>query len=113
MQDEPVNSAGSGNTTPDTSGIGTRTAQIRAERQGNADSRGYHIFHTASNSKPATDSGMCSGQVTVSVPHDQTHAALDQGPLYDSTIMPVASPINTGVYPSKPGSLSRDSLLPI
>jgi hypothetical protein len=88
MQDEPVNSAGSGNTTPDASGIGTSTAQIRAEIQGNADGRLYHIFYAASDSKPATDSGMCSGQFTVSVPHDQTHVALPQT---SSSLLPSSS----------------------
>ena len=38
--------------------------------------------------KRASDSGTCSGQVTVSVPHDQAHAAVDEGPLYDSTVLP-------------------------
>src|SRR6185312_8080284 len=88
MQDEPVNSAGSGNTTPDAAGVGTSTAQVRAERQGPADGRVYHIFYTASDAKPGSNSGTCTGQVLVSVPHDQTHAAVDQGPLYDSTVMP-------------------------
>jgi len=88
MQDEPVNSAGSGNTTPDGSGVGTSTAQIRSERQGPADGRVYHIFYTASDAKPGSNYGTCTGQVLVSVPHDQTHPAVDQGPLYDSTVMP-------------------------
>ena len=88
MQDEPVNSAGSGNTSPDGSGVGTSPAQVRSERSGNADGRVYHIFFTASDGKGASDSGTCSGQVTVSVPHDQAHAAVDEGPLYDSTVLP-------------------------
>ena len=91
MQDEPVNSAGSGNTSPDGSGVGTNTAQVRSERSGNEDGRVYHIFFTASDGKQANDSGTCSGQVTVSVPHDQAHAAVDEGPLYDSTILPSSS----------------------
>src|SRR6185312_8230123 len=78
----------SGNTTPDASGVGTSTAQVRAERQGPADGRVYHIFYTASDAKPSSNSGTCTGQVLVSVPHDQTHAAVDQGALYDSTVMP-------------------------
>ena len=94
MQDEPVNSAGSGNTSPDGSGVGTSTAHVRAEREGNGDGRVYPIYFTASDGKAASDSGTCNGQILVSVPHDQAHPAIDEGPLYDSTVMPSGNNIN-------------------
>lgn len=85
-QDEPTDTYGDGKFTPDGEGIGTDTARIRAERAGTAkvpgDGRVYHIGFTADDGK----GGTCSGTVTVAVPHDQRGtAAVDGGPLYDST----------------------------
>jgi streptogramin lyase len=86
-QDEPVNGTGDGDTGPDGRGVGTATAEIRAERVGTpkapGDGRVYHITFSAADGQ----GGTCSGTVKVSVPHDQRGAAaIDGGPLYDSTI---------------------------
>ncbi len=81
FQDEEVSGKGSGNTSPDGTGVGTDTVQIRAEKSGKGDGRVYHIEFTASDGELT-----CSGIVTVGVPHDQRGTdAVDQGPLYDST----------------------------
>jgi hypothetical protein len=87
MQDEPVNSVGSRNTAPDGWGVGTSTAYVRAERQDANDGRVYHINFIAKDGKQASNSATCSGQVLVSVPHDQAHSAVDGGPRYDSTVL--------------------------
>ena len=81
FQDEPV-----GRSTPDGTGIGTSTANVRAERTGTpsvpGDGRVYRIFFTADDG----NGGQCSATVTVCVPHDQQDATcVDQGPLFDST----------------------------
>ena len=83
FQDEPVNGTGDGDTAPDGAGIGTPTAQVRAERAGKGNGRVYHIGFTATDSSNNT----CSGTVTVSVPKSQgkNGAAVDDGALYDST----------------------------
>jgi len=81
FQDEKVSGKGSGNSSPDGAGVGTDTAQIRAEKSGKGDGRVYHIEFTASDGELA-----CSGVVTVGVPHDKRGTdAVDQGPLFDST----------------------------
>jgi hypothetical protein len=76
FQDEPTGGA------PDGSGLGTPTAQLRAERVGNGNGRVYHVGYTA-------DDGLatCTGEVVVSVPKSQgkNGAAVDDGPQYDST----------------------------
>lgn len=81
-QDEPVNGLGDGDTSPDgLVGIGNATAQVRAERSGNGNGRVYHIGFEANDGRGAA----CNGEVKVSVPHNQKKAAIDNGPLYDST----------------------------
>ena len=87
FQDEPTDTNGDGAFTPDGAGVGTSTAEVRAERAGTprlpGDGRVYHISFTASDTFGAT----CSGTVQVGVPHDQRgDAAVDGGPLFDSTI---------------------------
>ena len=66
-------------------GIGTPTAQVRAERSGTdkvpGDGRVYHISFTATDEYGAT----CDGEVTVGVPHDKKDTPVDGGALYDST----------------------------
>lgn len=81
FQDEPV---GFGTSAPDGKGIGTSTAELRAERDQNADGRVYHIFFTAMDSQ----GGSCSGEVLVGIPSDQggETVPIDGGALYDSTI---------------------------
>jgi hypothetical protein len=86
-QDEVVNGPGDGNTGPDGAGVGTGTAQVRAERAGTpkapGDGRVYHVAFSASDGQ----GGTCTGSVKVSVPHDKRgSAAVDGGPLYDSTV---------------------------
>ena len=82
-QDEPVNGTGDGDTGPDAAGLGTSTAQLRAERAGNGNGRVYHISFSAADPLGYT----CTGAVNVSVPKNQGKygAAIDDGPLYDST----------------------------
>ncbi len=82
-QDEPTNGLGDGDTSPDGFGVGTDTAQVRSERSGTANGRVYHIYFMAEDGM----GGVCEGEVTVSVPHDQRdEPAVDDGPLYDSTM---------------------------
>jgi hypothetical protein len=91
-QDEPVlaNGQGAGQTAPDGTGVGTDTASVRAERNGNpntpGDGRVYHISFTAEDGR----GGLCTGAVTVCVPHDQGpgHECVDGGPLFDSSAGP-------------------------
>ena len=80
-QDEPVNGPNDGNTSPDGQGVGTATAQVRAERAGNGNGRVYHIGFTATDASGDT----CSGVVTVGVPISRNSLASDDGALYDST----------------------------
>jgi hypothetical protein len=85
-QDEPVDTYGDGRFTPDGQGVGTSTAQVRAERAGTprvpGNGRVYHIYFSADDGH----GGMCTGEVRVAVPHDQNEPAVDDGALYDSTI---------------------------
>lgn len=84
-QDEPLDTTGDGKFTPDGKGVGTATAELRAERTGNpkvpGNGRVYHVAFTATDSGGAT----CSGVVKVGVPHDQASSAVDDGPKFDST----------------------------
>ena len=88
FQDEPVDAKGSGNTAPDGKGVGTDTAEVRAERSGSkkvpGNGRVYHIGFTADDG----NGGTCSSTVTVCVPHDQSGTdCVDDGLLYDSTAL--------------------------
>lgn len=82
FQDEPV--MGPGNKSDiDGMGVGTATAQLRAERlSGNG--RVYHVYFTAVDPHGSS----CSGEVLVGVPKSQGSGGepIDDGPLYDSTI---------------------------
>jgi hypothetical protein len=86
--DEPTNTSGDGNTAIDGAGVGTDTAEVRAERTGDkkvpGNGRVYHIGFTADDG----NGGSCSGTVSVGVPHDQgkNTVLVDDGPLYDSTV---------------------------
>jgi hypothetical protein len=83
FQDEPTSGLGDGDQSPDGAGVGTDTARVRSERSGTGDGRVYHISFTAEDGI----GGTCSGEVLVSVPHDQNGAAaVDQGALFDSTL---------------------------
>lgn len=83
FQDEPVNGRGDGNTAPDGDGVGTATAQLRAERAGIGNGRVYHIGFSADDG----NGGMCSGELLVGVPKSQGKKGgpVDDGALYDST----------------------------
>jgi streptogramin lyase len=85
-QDEAVNAKGSGNTAPDGRGVGTNTAEVRAERVGGGNGRVYHIGFTADDG----NGGVCTGDVQVGVPHDKGKGAtpVDDGAFYNSTLMP-------------------------
>jgi len=87
FQDEEVNARGSGKTSPDGMGIGDSIAQVRAERAGTnktpGNGRVYHIFFTADDGY----GGSCSGKVLIGVPHDKKDTPVDDGPLYDSTVV--------------------------
>jgi PKD repeat protein len=84
-QDEPVDTPGhdDGSFAPDGKGVGTNTAQVRAERAGSGNGRVYHLFFTAKDGQ----GGTCTGEVLVGVPHDQGQGSVpvDDGARYDST----------------------------
>lgn len=83
-QDEAVSAQGSGNTGPDARGVGTDTAEVRAERSGPGDGRVYHIMYTAEFG----DAESCSGTLLVGIPHDRGkkgRVPVDGGALFDST----------------------------
>mgnify|MGYP001813148072 FL=1 len=84
FQDEAVDAPGSGNTAPDGRGIGTPSAEVRAERAGGGDGRVYHIGFTAEDG----NGGACTGVVQVGVPHSSGGVAADDGALFDSTVEP-------------------------
>lgn len=73
-QNEPVDSTGDGSFAPDSGGLGTSTASVRAERDGAGDGRIYTINFTADDQigPNAIDGGDCSGSVSVIVPHDMS-----------------------------------------
>lgn len=67
----------------DATGVGTNTANVRAERSGTGDGRVYEITFSASDGKASS-----IGKVRVKVPHDQsdkTCPAVDNGQIYDAT----------------------------
>ncbi|HSS52910.1 MAG TPA: hypothetical protein VLX28_28535, partial [Thermoanaerobaculia bacterium] len=84
LQSEPSNGAGDGSACPDAQGLGTSTAQVRAERSGNGSGRVYTLRFTAT-----TDSGgLCQGSVDVCVPHDHAHGCAAAVATIDSTSCP-------------------------
>jgi chitinase len=80
FQDEPLTGA-EDHTSPDARLEPSGIADIRAERRNSGDGRVYHLFFTASDAY----GGSCSGEVKVSVPRKDRGAAVDEGPLYNST----------------------------
>jgi hypothetical protein len=88
-QDEPLEDLGDGSFEPDGDGVGTSTAQVRAERSGTkkvpGDGRVYAIAFIADDGQGAT----CENVVTVCVPHDMRTGSqcVDSGQIYDSTGM--------------------------
>jgi hypothetical protein len=83
LQDEPVHTPGSGSTSPDARGVGTATAELRAERDGGGNGRVYHVSFTADDGQ----GGTCSGEVLVGVPASVNSEPVDDGPLHDSTLV--------------------------
>lgn len=81
QQDEPVNGAGDGDTSPDAVFTGPHDTglQVRAERAGPGDGRVYVISVLVTD---GTDS--CTGEVTVSVPKQDKRPAADSGARFDS-----------------------------
>jgi predicted extracellular nuclease len=90
FQDEPVNGTGDGNTSQDGEldayGAWMHVALLRAERDGGGNGRVYHVTFRATD--PLGFS--CTGSVQVSVPLNQGKkgSAVDDGPLYDSMLVP-------------------------
>ncbi|HST86299.1 MAG TPA: vWA domain-containing protein [Kineosporiaceae bacterium] len=72
-QDEALNTAADGNTTPDAAWVAghSNQVQVRAERSGQGDGRVYRISVSATDGKDTCT----SGKVYVSVPHDQSGPA--------------------------------------
>jgi hypothetical protein len=83
LQDEAVDAPGSGSTSRDGRGVGTGTAEVRAERACGGNGRVYHITFTADDG----DGGTCSGEVLIGVPKSRWHTPVDDGALYDSTVV--------------------------
>lgn len=67
-QDEPTSGTGNSDLSPDGQGIGTATAQVRAERVGNGNGRYYYISFTAKDGQVNEPAGSCSGVVQISIP---------------------------------------------
>lgn len=79
-QDEPLNSGGDGDTSPDALLGANGALWLRAERSGTGDGRVYTIGFRVSDGNAS-----CTGTVRVSVPHSAKRAAvLTPGPGYDS-----------------------------
>ena len=84
LQDEPVHEASGARRGADARGLGSATAQLRAERNGNGNGRVYTIVYEASDGR----GGVCAGRVKVCVPHDMGRGrdCADDGELYDATL---------------------------
>ncbi len=84
FQDEPADSNGDGRFAPDGDGVGTSTAEVRAERAGVGNGRVYHIRFTAHDAY----GGSCFGEVLVGVPKSRGRrgGSVDGGALFDSTV---------------------------
>jgi hypothetical protein len=82
-QDESTDGLGDGHTCPDGEGIGTSTAQLRAERSASIGGNGrvYAICFTASDGR----GGTCQGSVTVGVPRSSNRSFVNDGANFDST----------------------------
>lgn len=82
FQDEPVDAPGSGKTGPDGWGVGSASATVRAERVEGGNGRVYRISFTADDGY-----GTCSKEVLVGVPEGRKGTPVDDGTLYDSTVV--------------------------
>jgi cysteine-rich repeat protein len=85
-QDEPLDGLGDGDTAPDAMLNTDGSVDLRAERAGTkkvpGDGRVYHVRFVADDGV----GGLCKGEVTVCVPHDQGNGSVcvDGGLLYNS-----------------------------
>lgn len=79
-QDEPTDGLGDGDTSPDAVSDVSKVL-LRAERSGTGNGRVYQIGFTADDGQ----GGVCTGAVTVSVPHSSREQAIDDGQAYDSS----------------------------
>jgi streptogramin lyase len=86
-QDEPVNSNGDGSFTPDGKGVGTSTAELRAERASPKKVPGNGRVYTLTFTATDPYGLMCEGTVRVNVPHNMGQPSIDDGPNYDSTAL--------------------------
>ncbi|MCC7261764.1 MAG: Ig-like domain repeat protein [Candidatus Latescibacteria bacterium] len=106
-QDEAINGTGDGDTGPDGAGIGTATAQVRAERAGAAKTPGngrvYAIWFTAADEA----GGAASGKVLVRVPYDQNpkQAPVDDGQRYNSVTGQAVGALAKLLAPVRPTAL--------
>jgi len=87
FQDEPINGIADGDTAPDARKRGANKVDLRAERAGSpqvpGNGRVYYINFSGNDGR----GGVCTGTVTVGVPHDQSperRNAIGDGPLYNS-----------------------------
>jgi hypothetical protein len=83
-QSESTNGTGDGDTCPDAQGLGTSTAQLRAERSGSGGGRIYSLRFTARSAS----GGTCQGSVSVCVPHDKNGTCAAPAASFDSTVCP-------------------------
>lgn len=82
-QDEPVDAQGDGSFSQDGEGVGTDTANVRAERAGTGNGRVYHVDFTADDG----NGNFCSSTVQVDVPRSLKHGPVNDGPIFDSTVV--------------------------
>ncbi|MGD9212272.1 MAG: hypothetical protein PVI90_15935, partial [Desulfobacteraceae bacterium] len=80
MQDEPVGK----HKAPDAVIKMGAQCKLRAERDGKLNGRVYHVSFTAEDKNGNT----CTGKVTVGVPLKRNTTPVDDGGLYNSTILP-------------------------
>ena len=83
-QDEPVSGIGDGDASPDAIGVHTSNLQLRAERSGTGNGRVYSVAFTATDGR----GGACRERLLITVPLNRGRfsVAVDDGPLYNSTI---------------------------
>lgn len=85
-QDEAINGTGDGDTGPDGAGIGSATAQVRAERAGGGKAPGNGRVYALWFSATDAAGGVANGKVLVRVPYDQSpkQPPVDDGQRYNS-----------------------------
>ena len=86
FQDEPTDGLGDGNTCPDGTGVGTATANLRAERGTLGNGRVYTVSFTATGA-----GGSCQGSVTVCVPYSSNGSCGNGGALFNSGVCSAVS----------------------